>query len=853
MHSKHHKISIVLMEVEIDNRLNLAYQFVEETGANIFLTGKAGTGKTTFLRNLKSKIHKRMIVVAPTGVAAINAGGVTIHSFFQLPFGPQIPQSSKHSFSSSNRQSDKEKLQRFSKEKINIIRSLDLLIIDEISMVRADLLDGIDAVLKRFRKNSKPFGGVQLLMIGDMQQLAPIARDNEWNILREYYDTVYFFSSLALKQTSYISIELKHIFRQSDSQFISLLNKVRNNQLDDESVKLLNSRFLPNFVPDDSQGYITLTTHNHQAQSINSSKLDALNTKPSSFTAIVEGDFPEHAFPTDSTLTLKEGAQVMFIKNDPSHEKLFYNGKIGKVMAIDDDIVYVECPGDESPIEVTPLLWENTKYSLDPFTKEINETITGTFTQYPLKLAWAITIHKSQGLTFDKAIIEANAAFAHGQVYVALSRCRSLEGLVLSKPIENRAIINDNTVVSFNSKIEENHPNSQKLTEAKCEYQKQLIDDLFSFGNIQKQISYAHSIVRKSGNAFNPSTQIALQEIATKVQIDIANVAEKFIAQVIRIAQAEQQVEDSELIQQRISKAIGYFEPKIENEILSLLQCLDTESDNKEQKTKLKEILDSAENMLNIKLKCFSACKKGFNSSDYIKARALASIEPFGKKRKSQKAANDISLSSTKHPELYKKLIAWRNKIANEKDIPVYRVLKLTSAIEICENLPQSATSLKSINGFGKKKIADYGKEILDTINSYRKEQGLPYSENIDFSLVEKPTKKKEKSHATSYKLFCQGKTIDEIAAERQITPQTVYNHLGVYIEQGELEIGKVVPYDKLKEIIAHFERAETKSATYAKKMLGESITFDEIRSVQKYLMAKKNAPGTTPGQTNKP
>lgn len=827
------------MDLEINDRLELAYQFVEETGTNIFLTGKAGTGKTTFLRNLKSKINKRMIVVAPTGVAAINAGGVTIHSFFQLPFGPQIPTNNNQQHSTASYGAGSSKLQRFSKEKINIIRSLDLLIIDEISMVRADLLDGIDSVLKRFRRTSKPFGGVQLLMIGDMQQLAPIARDNEWDILRNYYSTVYFFSSNALQKTTYISIELKHIFRQSDTIFIDLLNRVRNSNLDAEAIKLLNGRHIPNFAPTDEQGYITLTTHNHQAQSINTAKLDAINSTPATFNATIDGDFPEQIFPTEHKLTLKEGAQVMFIKNDPSYEKQFYNGKIGTIVSIDDEVIYVQCPSDESPIEVTPLMWENTKYSIDPLTKEIKESVTGSFVQYPLKLAWAITIHKSQGLTFDKAIIDASAAFAHGQVYVALSRCRTLEGLVLSKPIENSAIKSDSTVVNFNSLIEQNQPNEQQLADAKRDYQIQLISSMFEFGDIQKLLYQILRTVNENQKSVSPSTRFSLTEILDVFKTDIAIVGEKFAAQIIRIAQSEGKVEESDLIQLRIDKAIQYFSPKIEHNLIESLMRLDSETDNKELTLKIKESVDRITQMLRVKLACFRACEKGFNSNTFTKARALASIESAQKGKRSKSSKINVDASHTQHPELYRQIIEWRNRISKDENVPVYRIIKVSSAIEICETLPQNTTMLKAINGFGKKKIAEFGFDLLTIINDYRKQQDLPYTQSLDFEAKE-TSNKKEKSHAISLNLFNMGKTIEQIATERDISTQTVYNHLCKYIELGELDIEKVVEKGKVEAITKCIKETDDYTLTSVKSALGNSYSFEEIRCVQKHLMSLK-------------
>lgn len=384
-------------ETVYNPQLQLANDFVEFTGQHIFLTGKAGTGKTTFLRHLKDRSPKRMIVVAPTGVAAINAGGVTIHSFFQISFGPQVP---------GYQGGDKQGFKRFSKEKRNIMKSLDLLVIDEISMVRADLLDGIDETLRRFRNNNRPFGGVQLLMIGDLQQLAPVVKEDEWNILRSHYETAFFFSSKALQKTQYVSIVLLHVYRQSDQHFLDLLNKIRDSQADRELIDQLNKRYKPNFDPG-NENYIILTTHNAKAKQINESKLVRLKTKSVHHGAEVGGNFPEYTFPTEVDLELKKGAQVMFVKNDPNPEKRYFNGKIGTITDFTEDEVIVQCPEEKEPIYVTAVEWQNIKYSIDEDTKEIRESVEGTFTQIPLKLAWAITIHKSQGLTFDRAIIDS--------------------------------------------------------------------------------------------------------------------------------------------------------------------------------------------------------------------------------------------------------------------------------------------------------------------------------------------------------------------------------------------------------------------------------------------------------------
>ena len=461
--------------MEQNNELLTAWDFVENTGRSIFLTGKAGTGKTTFLRTVMQQSRKRPIVVAPTGVAAINAGGVTIHSFFQLPFSPYVPGAKVESKFD------------FSREKRKIIASIDLLIIDEISMVRADLLDAIDAVLRRFRDHNLPFGGVQLLLIGDLAQLTPVVTPEDERLLKPYYDTPYFFGSKALQQIDYVTIQLEHVYRQQDESFIKILNEVRNGHPSAEALAQLNSRAILNsqFSILNSQLAIRLTTHNHLANYYNESELQKLPGRSYSYRAEIKGTFPDYSYPTAETLELKVGAQVMFVKNDPSGEHLYYNGRIGRVMEASEKHLTVYCEGDANAIEVEPLEWENTRYTLNEATREIESEVQGTFKQLPLRLAWAITIHKSQGLTFDHAIIDANQSFAPGQVYVALSRCRTLEGLTLATPLEARSIINDQRVDSYIAQQESEAERSiQQLPVLKQEYERYLLLQLFDFRSI---------------------------------------------------------------------------------------------------------------------------------------------------------------------------------------------------------------------------------------------------------------------------------------------------------------------------------------------------------------------------------
>jgi hypothetical protein len=416
----------------------LARDYVEQTSQHVFLTGKAGTGKTTFLWHIVATTHKHAVVAAPTGVAAINAGGVTLHSLFQLSFAPYVPDA-QYDYS------------HFSQVKLDVLRRMELLIIDEVSMLRSDTLDAIDAVLRRVRRNSQVFGGVQILYIGDMFQLPPVVKDDEWAILKNYYQTQFFFHSHALQQNPPVYIELKQVFRQQDSSFVDLLNRVRNNILQQSDFELLNSRFIPNFTPHADKKYIILTTHNYQADRINLEKLNQIQSQAFEFQGVIKDDFPEYMLPVEMTLRLKLGAQIMFVKNDSSQEKLYYNGKIGTITQISSDKIFVLCEGDNAEIQLHTETWENNRYTLNKEIGEMKEEILGTFTQYPVRLAWAITIHKSQGLTFNNVILDISRAFAAGQAYVALSRCTTLQGIVFQSLVSPSAIQTDKYALALSA------------------------------------------------------------------------------------------------------------------------------------------------------------------------------------------------------------------------------------------------------------------------------------------------------------------------------------------------------------------------------------------------------------------
>lgn len=823
--------------LQTNPKLKLAADFISFTDKHLFLTGRAGTGKTTFLHNLKSITYKRHIVVAPTGVAAINAGGVTIHSFFQLPFGPQIPEElAKHNVGvSADARHAASRFQRFTREKINIIKSLDLLVIDEISMVRADMLDAIDAVLKRYRTRDKPFGGVQLLMIGDLQQLAPIAKEDEWRLLKDYYESVYFFSSKALQKSDYVSIELDTVYRQTDKEFIHLLGKVRENKLDNETLAALANRYIPNFKPDEDEGYITLTTHNYQARDINIYRLQGIKGKTYTFNAETTGEFPPYNYPTEEELKLKTGAQVMFIKNDPAPEKLFYNGKIGKITGIDDDIIYVRCKDNDELIEVTPLEWQNCRYTLNEQTKEISETIIGSFKQYPLKLAWAVTIHKSQGLTFDKAIIDANQAFAHGQVYVALSRCRTLEGMVLSTNITSQALKTDYQVGKYVKNLEQNQPDDKHLLQAKNDFQESLLKELFDFSLFHRRLGYLQKIVRENHSSFDPGLNDKLSGIDNILRNEISQVAERFMAQVRTHLSENADIEKNSALQDRITKACIYFAPKFENIIIQSMPEVGT--DNKALMKSTSDLLERFGNEARVKHACLQYGTGGFQVAGFLETRARASIGSTGKTRKT--ADKDLNDANVKHPGLLKKIKQWRNDLAAEQGLSHYQVISRKAMFGIADLLPVSRNELLEINGIGQKKVKQYGEELLEMISNYIRDNNI--SKTVDESpLVIKKKEKKPDSKVLSYELFKEGKKIPEIAQERGLAVSTIEGHLSYFVGSGELPVEKLLSPEKLAKIKEYFIETEDLSLGPAKTVLGDEVSWGELRFVIRHLELEK-------------
>jgi len=699
-----------------DDPLILAREFVQQTGVHIFLTGKAGTGKTTFLHSLKDSLPKRMVVTAPTGVAAINAGGVTLHSFFQLPFGPQVLE---------NRTSDNfttpenKAINRFSREKVNIIRSLELLVIDEISMVRADLLDAVDKVLRRFRNKYLPFGGVQLLMIGDLCQLAPVVKDSDWELLKAIYPSPFFFDSKALQKSGFITIELEHVYRQSDERFIKLLNKVRDNQLDREALDLLNSRCLPGEDLEIRDGYITLTTHNYQANQLNNDQMARIDHPGTLFQAEITGDFPSYIYPNEASLLLKPGAQVMFVKNDASKEKRYYNGKIGTVVDIEDGLVSVLCPGEDTPIITGPIEWHNYAYSLDEKTDEIVEQLLGTFIQLPVKPAWAITIHKSQGLTFEKAYIDAGAAFAHGQVYVALSRCRSLEGMILKSRIGQSSLRTDAHVHTFLTEASEQKPDSLLLENLKRVFEFQLLAELNDYSGLRRLLDAVEKVLIEHEKVLVGFQLTGFLNLKQRFSQEVFAVSTAFQPQLKRLFDAHPHVEGNDALQDRLIKGCRYFFRTL-NELNDVfVESLLVETDNKAVKKQLNDSIERVEREISRKLVCLEAAKDGFSVSNYLTARSKSVIE----KPVHSGVSNSFSTQDIHHAEsdvasssLYIALKSWRDQSAKRLNIRHYQIISTRTLTDIAVLRPSNLTQLKLIKGIGDKKVAQFGRELVAII-----------------------------------------------------------------------------------------------------------------------------------------
>ncbi|MDR0228232.1 MAG: helix-turn-helix domain-containing protein [Flavobacteriaceae bacterium] len=590
---------------------NYVLEFINQTNRSIFLTGKAGTGKTTLLREIIETTHKNTVVVAPTGIAALNAGGVTIHSFFHLPFAAFVPDLKVPPILTDTvKVETRVTLKRhflMNNTRRALMRNLELLVIDEVSMLRADVLDAIDFMLQTVRRNQQPFGGVQVLFIGDLLQLPPVVKNEEWDVLKRYYDGAYFFQAQVIQQAPPIYIELNKVYRQSDDVFINILNNLRNNRVTPQDVTLLNTYTKPNFNSIDNSGYITLTTHNAAADKINTDALKGLSAKSYKYNAELVGDFPEKIFPIEYEMELKVGAQVIFIKNDISFEKNFYNGKMGVISSLSSQEVFVRFEEENKTIEVDRYEWQNIKYTVNPNTKEIEEEVLGTFTHFPLKLAWAITVHKSQGLTFDKAIIDVSKVFLPGQAYVALSRVRSLEGLVLLAPIRMNGLESDYDVIEYaKNKADEGVLESELQLQTKMFLMKYLID-AYSWFNLSTSWhshihSYAAESVRSKKMKYKPWAEKSMKQID-----DMLVFSEKFINQLRQLFYSEPY--RFAFIKERVEKAYKYFFPQIDQLVFELLFNIAQVKREKQMKAYFEELSALEEQLVGIALQMKKALK----------------------------------------------------------------------------------------------------------------------------------------------------------------------------------------------------------------------------------------------------
>lgn len=808
----------------------IAYNFITRTGRNVFITGKAGTGKTTFLHRLKSECSKQMVVAAPTGVAAINAGGVTLHSFFQLPFSPFLP----------TPEGRKEliieiKLQGYKRTRI---RELELLVIDEISMVRADVLDAIDTILRTIRHRfDEPFGGVQMVFIGDMFQLSPVAKADEMQLLSAYYESMYFFDSHVIRENPPAYVEFDRIFRQSDADFIELLNDIRVGSVTARSRQLLSGRHQPAFAPAKDDAYVILTTHNYKANAINASEMQKLDTEKYIFPARVDGTFPENSYPAEENLELKKGAKVMFLKND-NEERRFYNGKMGIVSSVGDDHIHVQCPGEEEAITVFPMVWENVNYTVNKETAQLEEKKLGSFTQYPLRLAWAITIHKSQGLTFDKVVIDPEDAFAAGQAYVALSRCRTLDGIVLKSGVNVNNLRNEKRVLDFSFEGTTQTPQlPEQLSDAEKKYRCALLTGIFNFASLQSLFSQLQADVLADAPVFGDESLAYLQAVNERIA-HLKDVGARFGVQLARLMENDRQ---EAILHERLKASADYFIPLIA-QLTELLSQSPVTTDNRALAMEFDKNWEACYTLLAQKKHAIEGTQGNFSVQSYFDHRKrfsyrLPDVTAYAPHRKKYTQRESV------HPELLNRLSALRREIATEENAKAYQVFHTEALKAMALHLPETIADFLRIKGVGKRKAGTYGTRFLEEINAYCHANGIEKRMDDESGDLKQEKKKKPQvkgaSALESYALYRRGKSIAEIAAERNLTENTIAGHLGTFITKGELDISDFLSSEVMDRAVAMMKSASGDLSLYER--LSGTLTQPQISLFSAWWRKNRN------------
>ncbi len=823
--------------IEHNEIFDLAFRFVTETSENIFLTGKAGTGKTTFLKYLKDNCAKNIVVAAPTGVAAINAGGVTLHSLFQLPFHPFLP--------TANNKTELLAKLRFTGQRQQLLRKMELLVIDEISMVRADVLDAIDTILRSVRRNhSIPFGGVQLLCIGDLHQLPPVAQQQEWSILQEYYSSPFFFDSLSVKEQMPLLIELNKIYRQKEESFVRLLNKVRTNNMDADDFEDLHLRYDPTFSPSADEKYITLTSHNKQAEGINEQQLNRIIAPAKTYKADIEGDFAENNFPAEAALVLKIGAQVMFLKND-AVQKRYFNGKIGVVKHLEDERIIVECDGFE--IDVRKETWENSRYVLNREDGKLEQETLGMFTQYPLRLAWAITIHKSQGLTFEKVMIDAGSSFSSGQVYVALSRCTSLEGIVLLSKINASTLFSNDNVVKAHQSLSHKGSLVERFAGARRLFTQQLIEDIFLFNEAEVAANALEYHIKEQHLKLNEGSVEWIQNLKQHI-VAAKAVGVKFNLLVSELIKDKPLIEENELLQKRVNDAANHFVPKF----LQYQEAIKNHplvTEHKETAAIINEYLLQLAMAIYTSVYFLQYCKEPFSVTGFLQHKLKFATPRFSINSYANAKKEIVTTNDTTNIALYDKLRVWRDNVLQQTGQPIYMVANKQSLKEICEFLPLTKNHLQQLSGFGKAKVEKYGDDIIDIVQQYCIINNL--STNIQ---AKAPVTKKERikkitentptdTKTQSFNLFKQGKTITEIAKERNFAVSTIEGHLAYFIGTGQINIDEMVGIEKQIEVKAAIEKLGAENYKTIFDELKGIYSYSEIRMVAASMNVNETKP----------